>query len=95
MPFTTLKTNVVLKYTNFLLADSCVKVTKKRRVNKLSVFDWLRHAKITSYSEHFEKTCLFVQLSANQSFTRNFFATFLHESANRKIVYFGKSQQRV
>ena len=67
-----------LKYTNFLLADSCVKVTKKRRVNKLWVFDWPRHAKITSYSEHFEKICLYVQFSANQSFTRNFFVTFLH-----------------
>ena len=76
------------QYTNFLLADSCVKLTKKRRVNKLWVFDWPRHAKINSYSEYFwKKNAYKVQFSANQSFTRNFFVTFIHESANRKIVY--------
>ena len=71
----------------FPISRIMLKVTKKRRVNKLWVFDWLRLAKITSYSEHFEKICLYVQFSADQSFTRNCFVTFLHESANRKIMY--------
>ena len=33
------------------------------------------------------KIWLYVQFSANQSFTRSFFVTFLYESSNRKIVY--------
>ena len=37
--------------------------------------------------EILKKICLCVQSSANQSFSRSFFMTFLHESANRKFVY--------
>ena len=53
-----------IEYTNFLLADSGVKVTKKRRVNKPLVFDWLRHAKITSYYEKYDYMCNFQQIRA-------------------------------
>ena len=55
---------------------------------------WLSDRGLPEYTKvtkkkHFEKKiCLCVQFSANQSFTLNFFVTVLHESANRKIVYY-------
>ena len=59
---------------------------KSRKMS--SKADWLKHAKVTSYSGQFEKNMFMSKFLANQSFTRRFFVPFSHESPNKKFVYY-------